>query len=139
MAFDISNLSFKKLEALKTLGTSDFNAKTDKLGKSYNSSIFAGDFENMQNSALSTVYNAKELKAVFTLLDADGDGTVSQQEVSALSGLGGKGNKVDNKDLKILFSSAKNYAKNTKTNEDSLTTTEVGKNGKKTVTTVNED
>lgn len=142
----LKNGTEAQLKALKTLGQSDFNAKTDKLDKKYDASLFVGDFKNFKNSSLSEICSDKELKALYTLLDADGDNKISKEEIQVLSSLGKKGSdkKVDNNDLKILFSDAQNYVNNSKkanasTQVKDKVETKIGKNGTKTVTKTKAD
>lgn len=133
-----------QLRALETLGKSNFNAKLDKLGTSYDASIFQGGINNFKNSALGTVMSENEVKALFRLLDADGDNNISKDEISKLSSLGGNDGKIDNKDIKLLFKNAKAYANETDhtKNTDSKANKQVSvdeKTGVKTVKTKSED
>jgi len=96
-----------QLLALEKLGKA--NAKIDKFGSAEKASIFEGNFSNFKNTDLANVYGDKELKALFTILDADGDGKLNEVEVAKMASAGGsKGaGKVDKKDLQALMNDAK--------------------------------
>lgn len=106
-----------QLKALQTLGKKADDINTSKLNKSYDASIFVGNYNNFKSSSLSNVFNQKELKQVFNLLDADGDKKISQEEINQLAKLGGsKGSssKIDKNDLKVLMSNAEEYVNSAK-------------------------
>lgn len=134
-----------QLKALQTLGKKADDINTSKLNKSYDASIFVGNYNNFKSSSLSNVFNQKELKQVFNLLDADGDKKISQEEINQLAKLGGsKGSssKIDKNDLKVLMSNAEEYvnsAKKTNSTEKNKVVKTVGKNGTKIVTTTKPD
>lgn len=133
--------SVDQINSLKKLGKSNLDGK---LNKSYDSSIFVGDYKNFKSTDLANTLDKNQLKNVFKLIDADGDGKISQSEISTLAKLGGEkgANKIDNKDLKALFSDASEFVatpKTAKTDDDTKVTTKKNKNGSKTVTKTKAD
>lgn len=132
-----------QLNALKKLGKA--NISLDKFNKSLSTSIFEGNFSNFKNTELANVFNDKEMKSLFTLLDADGDNKISKDEISKLAKAGGKNgsNKIDKSDISALLKDAADYSndvkKSSKNNGTVSKTVTKGKNGSKKVTITKAD
>ncbi|MCR5260258.1 MAG: CHAP domain-containing protein [Candidatus Gastranaerophilales bacterium] len=135
----IKNGTVGQLSALEKLGKANVNVSG--FGSAEKASIFEGNFKNFKGTDLSNVFNEKELKALFTILDADGDGKLNETEVAKMAVAGGaKGaGKVDKNDLTALMKDAKNYAaSNNKPVEEKKSVKKL-KNGGKIVTVTKPD
>ena len=92
-------------KAINRLSGSDYDPNFDRLGGKFKADIFEGDFDNFKNTPLADLFNKKELKALFNLIDRDGDGEISGKEINELAKLGNGGSKkrIDDSDINNLM------------------------------------
>ncbi len=120
MADNFMKLTIKnqqQIDALKKIGSYDFGVNGGNVVMNGTDiSIFQGDVENFKQSELG-YYSPEQLEAVFAVLDTDGNGDLSSEELKAFAAMGEDESNIiendksiiDETDFEALYEMAQGY------------------------------